>query len=248
VNDEPENARRFAARAASYAAARPSYPPALLPVLFAGLGDPAECVVADIGAGTGISARFLATSGARVYAVEPSAAMREHAVDDDAVAFIEGTANATTLYTATVDMVAVFQAFHWFADAESFGEFRRIVRPGGRIAMVLTERDETDGFAKAYGAVMTAHGTGNVEARRLASLTTFAELAGGAVERYEFANPQLLDRAKLLERLASTSYVAHDGPAGDAVRAAALAAYDAHAAPDGNVVLAQTTTLLTTTV
>ncbi len=244
MNPEPENARRFAARAASYASARPSYPLALRDTLFAGMGPPESCVVADIGAGTGISSRFLADGGARVYAVEPSAAMREHADEHERVAGIDGTAHDTTLYEGTVDIVTAFQAFHWFADEAAFAEFRRILRPGGRIAMVLTERDETQPFARAYGDVIRAHAIGDVEARRLASLAIFERLAGGVVTRTIYANPQPLDRDRLLQRLASTSYVAHDGPEGDAVRTAALAAYERHARADGTVVLAQATTLL----
>jgi SAM-dependent methyltransferase len=246
VNPEPENARRFAARAASYATARPSYPAALRDALFADMGAPESLVVADIGAGTGISSRFLAATGARVYAVEPSAAMREHAEEHERVAAIDGTAHDTTLYEGTVDVVTAFQAFHWFADAAAFAEFRRILRPGGRIAAALTERDETQPFARAYGAVIRAHAIGDVEERRLASLATFARLAGGPVARSTYANPQTLDRERLLRRLASTSYIAHEGAEGAAVRDAALAAYERFAAPDGTVVLAQTTTLLLT--
>ena len=54
---------RFTGRADVYEAGRPSYPAESLDALFAGLGDPATLVVADLGAGTGISTRILAARG-----------------------------------------------------------------------------------------------------------------------------------------------------------------------------------------
>jgi len=55
---------RFADRASDYAAARPSYPDAVLDVLFDGPGDPRDVLVADLGAGRG-SRRDCSRSAAR---------------------------------------------------------------------------------------------------------------------------------------------------------------------------------------
>ncbi|MFY9718601.1 MAG: hypothetical protein WAK16_03055, partial [Candidatus Cybelea sp.] len=59
---------RFGARAQSYAAFRPSYPPEAIDAALEGLGDPSALVVADLGAGTGISSRLFADRGACVIA------------------------------------------------------------------------------------------------------------------------------------------------------------------------------------
>ncbi|CAM5234505.1 hypothetical protein SMICM304S_03829 [Streptomyces microflavus] len=67
-----DRARSFDAVAASYAANRPSYPPALLDAIEELSGRPlAGARVADVGAGTGIATALLDGRGARVAAVEP---------------------------------------------------------------------------------------------------------------------------------------------------------------------------------
>jgi 2-polyprenyl-3-methyl-5-hydroxy-6-metoxy-1,4-benzoquinol methylase len=65
---------RFSDRAADYVKYRPSYPAVAIDRILAGLGT--EPLVADIGAGTGISSRLIADRGVRVMAINPNAAMR----------------------------------------------------------------------------------------------------------------------------------------------------------------------------
>ncbi len=66
---------RFSERADAYVAARPSYPVESVDVVIEGMGDPAALAVADLGAGTGISARVIAARGPLVYAIEPNKKM-----------------------------------------------------------------------------------------------------------------------------------------------------------------------------
>ena len=54
---------RFGDRAADYVKYRPGYPSAAIDSILDGLGSPARLTVADIGAGTGISARLIADRG-----------------------------------------------------------------------------------------------------------------------------------------------------------------------------------------
>ena len=54
---------RFSNRVADYVRYRPDYPPALLDWLHREIGVPTETLVADIGAGTGISTRLFLASG-----------------------------------------------------------------------------------------------------------------------------------------------------------------------------------------
>ena len=67
---------RFSDRADDYARHRPTYPDAIIDALFAGLKDVRHLTAADIGAGTGISARLLAQRCAIVNALEPNDDMR----------------------------------------------------------------------------------------------------------------------------------------------------------------------------
>ncbi len=124
---------RFADRASDYARFRPSYPAEAIDAALAGMPIASGLVAADIGAGTGISSRLFAERGVRVLAVEPNAAMRESAEPHEGVTFVDGTAEATGLESASVDLVICAQAFHWFRPVEALAEFRRIVKPGGRL-------------------------------------------------------------------------------------------------------------------
>lgn len=66
---------RFSNRVASYVAARPRYPVAVIDFLAARCDLTPQTVVADSGSGTGIFTQLLLAAGCRVFAVEPNAAM-----------------------------------------------------------------------------------------------------------------------------------------------------------------------------
>jgi len=236
---------RFTGRADAYVAGRPGYPPASIDVLFDGLGDPREVVAADLGAGTGISAGLLAERGATVFALEPNQAMREAAQPHPRVEWLPGTAEATGLSEASIDLVTAFQAFHWFDHAAALREMIRILRPGGRAAVVYNERDEGDPFTAAYGAIVRRFQIDDTERRRADGLEAFAAFEGWhAKRRVEVRNEHVLDLDGVLARVRSTSYVPQEGaPAAalqDEIRA--LVARHAHA---GSVVMVMRTIVVT---
>lgn len=70
-------ARGFGSAAAVYEQARPGYPPAAVTRLVEAVGAGPGATVVDLGAGTGKLTRQLVSSGARLVAVEPLAAMRQ---------------------------------------------------------------------------------------------------------------------------------------------------------------------------
>ena len=208
---------RFTDRAADYARFRPDYPPAALDAMLEGLGDPAALTAADIGAGTGISARSLAARGVRVIAVEPNAAMRAAAAPDPRIEWRDGTAEDTGLPAASVDLVVCAQAFHWFHQSEAIAEFRRVLRPGGRLALMWNGRDRLDPLTRGFvEAIHAVHGEDPVEAR----LFDPAVVAAGG-----FAPPRLatfehrheLSLDGLIGRATSASYVPNDGPGREAL-------------------------------
>ena len=92
-----DSTTRFGARAQAYAAFRPSYPPAAIEAALDGLGDPNSLTIADVGAGTGISARLFSERGVSVIAIEPNARMREAAEQHSRVTWRDGTAEQTHL-------------------------------------------------------------------------------------------------------------------------------------------------------
>jgi len=232
---------RFTDRAGDYVSGRPSYPPEVIDALLDELGDPADVVVVDLGAGTGISSRLLADRGVQVLAVEPNQAMREAAEPHPRVEWVAASAEHTGLAEASADLVTAFQAFHWFDARAALDEIVRILRPGGRAAVIYNERDERDPFTAAYGELVRRYQTDETERRRADGLETFAAFeAWKEKRRIEVRNDHRLDLDGVLARARSTSYLPKDGDAADALQAElrALVERFAHA---GRVVMVMRT-------
>lgn len=209
MSDQLESTERFGDRAKAYAAFRPSYPQEAIDAVLAELGDPAELEIADIGAGTGISARLFADRGAHVIAIEPNGDMRRAAAEHPRIDWQEGTAVRTGLATGSVDLAVAAQAFHWFATPLAMDEFRRIARR--RAAILQYERDERDPFTKAYGDVVRAYARDDTESLRMAALATFANFPGCGVTRTAFTSKQIADLEGVIGRAASSSYLPNSG-------------------------------------
>jgi SAM-dependent methyltransferase len=240
--DNFDSLRRFGSRAQSYAAFRPGYPPDAIDAALDGLGDPSALTIADIGAGTGISARLFAQRGAAVIAVEPNARMRAHAEPHPSIEWRDGTGERTGLEDQSVDLVVICQAFHWFATAGAMHELARIARR--RVALLQYERHEADPFTKAYGDVVRAYATDDTEALRARALEIFAHFPGASVAGSAARSTQRLDREALLGRASSSSYLPASGERADELRRD-LARLFTHYEGDGHVTLHMATHVLT---
>ncbi|WCB93939.1 hypothetical protein DSM104299_02665 [Baekduia alba] len=125
-------AEGFADVADDYERGRPGYPAAAI----AAFGLPAGARVADVGAVTGKLTRALLAAGLDVVAVEPLDGMRARLVAElPGVEALAGTAEALPLSDASVDAIAVGDAFHWFDSALAAPELARVIRPGGVLAI-----------------------------------------------------------------------------------------------------------------
>jgi SAM-dependent methyltransferase len=228
--------RRFSDRAEDYVKYRPGYPAAAFAAMLEGL-DPARLTAADVGAGTGISARLLAARGVRVIAVEPNRAMREAAAPDPRITWRKGTGEATGLPDASVGLVLCAQSFHWMRTSEAIAEFHRILSPGGRLAVMWNNRDRRDpmtmGFIEAIHAV---HGEHPVER---APFEPEVMSAGGLFtppRQVAVPNHQVLEgREGLLGRATSASYVPKDGERLARLTALLDDLYDRHRDAHGRV-------------
>lgn len=235
---------RFTSRAEAYRKFRPSYPPGAIDAMLDGMGEPRSLVAADIGAGTGISARLLGDRGLRVYAVEPNRAMREAADPHSSVESLDGTAERTTLADRCVDLVLAAQAFHWFRPEESLREFHRILRPEGRLAVMWNERDLTDPLTAVYSDIVSRASSRAPEEKwhiRPEELYV-SQLFATAWER-TFVYTQALDAEGLVGRAVSASYVPMEGEARAVVERDLRAAYNRFKGSDGLVRLVYRTIL-----
>ena len=242
TTDHPDPTGRFSNRVADYARFRPSYPPALLTLLRDEAGIGPGTAVADVGAGTGILTAMLLKTGCRVLGVEPNRLMREAAEDhvgsDPQFQSVAGSAEATGLAEGSVDMVTAAQAFHWFRVDEAAREFRRILRPGGRVALVWNPRrvEETP-FLEGYESILKEWGRDYTMVRESYDVDdSLTRLFGGReVSHRIFPNKQLLGYEALEGRLLSSSYMPTREDASCPAMLAALTALFREHEVDGTV-------------
>jgi SAM-dependent methyltransferase len=126
----------FTGLASDYAQFRPGYAPQVATALLGYLDKPRAAVdAADVGAGTGIWTRILASQGLRfVIAVEPNDDMRSQGIATSAASGISwraGTAEDTGLAAGAVDLLTMASSFHWADFDKAMSEFHRVLRAGG---------------------------------------------------------------------------------------------------------------------
>jgi SAM-dependent methyltransferase len=227
---------RFSSRVDNYVRFRPSYAPAALELLGARCGLSPAATVADLGSGTGILTEQLLERGAQVLAVEPNDAMRAAAETrlgtHAGFVSVRGTAEATTLDSASVDLVVAGQAFHWFEVAAARNEALRITKVGGWGALLWNEHPPSgSAFLADYHALLLRHAPefGRIAASR-ADETAMREFFGGRMEQAAFPNPQAYDFEALRGRLMSSSYAPESGHSQYAAMMEELrAAFERHA-------------------
>jgi SAM-dependent methyltransferase len=119
--------------AEGYARHRPGYPPALFDWLTTlPAGRRRAC---DAGTGSGQAAVALAGCFARVVAIDPALAQVALAARHPRVAYRVAAAEAMALPAGSIDLVTAAQAVHWFDLDRFYAEVRRVLAPGGALAV-----------------------------------------------------------------------------------------------------------------
>ena len=120
----------FGEVAEDYAAARPTYPPALLDDLVAGASRALE-----VGAGTGKATRDVVARGVSVLAVEPSAEMA--AVGRREVPGAEFAESGFEDFSCEERFPLIYaaQSWHWVDPARGYAHARSLLADGGRLAL-----------------------------------------------------------------------------------------------------------------
>jgi SAM-dependent methyltransferase len=204
---------RFSNRVANYVKYRPTYPPEVLRFLQAELNLQSASVIADIGSGTGISAKIFLENGNTVYGVEPNAAMRAAAEDflKDFPNFksVDGTSENTTLARSSIDFVTAAQAFHWFEPERTRAEFKRILKPGAYVVLIWNERQvDTNEFLREYEKFLLQFGTDYAKVRHdYLPEEKLGEFFTSGFQTASFQNSQIFDFEGLKGRVLSSSYM-----------------------------------------
>lgn len=123
----------FSGHASSYADARPGYPPALFHWLAAQCRG--HALAWDAGCGNGQASVALADHFDRVFASDPSAAQIGNALAHPRITYAVEPAERCRLADGSADLVTVAQAYHWFDHARFCAEARRVLAPGGVVAV-----------------------------------------------------------------------------------------------------------------
>lgn len=149
----------FERGAGDYEQSRPSYPAAAVELVVDELAIGPGRRVLDLAAGTGKFTRLLEPTGAELVAVEPVAAMRAQLQAAlPAVSALDGTAEQIPLSDASVDVVVVAQAFHWFDAPLALAEVGRVLRVGDQppsgLALIWNQQDEEVGWVRRFGEIL----------------------------------------------------------------------------------------------
>src|SRR5216683_2172826 len=208
---------RFSDRVENYVRYRPGYPPEVLDLLRAECGLQPSHIIADIASGTGVLTRLLLDNGNSVFAVEPNTEMREMGMHElesyDRLVSVAGTAEETTLRSASIDFVTAAQAAHWFDLPRARAEFVRILRPGGWCMLIWNERETTTSpFLRDYEQLLLTYGTDYKEVRHERTTAMIHEFFAPALsEERVFSLRQQFDYEGLAGRLWSSSYAPLEG-------------------------------------
>lgn len=123
----------FSQIAGNYALYRPHYPANLFSYL-ASIA-PHRRIAWDSGTGNGQAAAGLAVHFERVIATDASADQIAHAFPHERVEYRVEPAEEVNLEAASVDLITVATAVHWFDLARFYGNVRRVAVPGGILAV-----------------------------------------------------------------------------------------------------------------
>ncbi|MFZ5842146.1 MAG: class I SAM-dependent methyltransferase [Pseudomonadota bacterium] len=122
----------FSAVANDYANFRPDYPPALFDWLKAQC--PNGKTVWDVGCGSGQASVALAERFASVHATDISAEQIANAPPRANIHYRVAPAEHSGFADASIDLVTVAQALHWFDVPRFHEEVKRVLKPGGLLA------------------------------------------------------------------------------------------------------------------
>jgi len=120
---------------------------------------------------------------------------------------VDAGAEAIPATAAAFDLVTVAQAFHWFDAPVALAEIARVLRPGGMLALIWNEREESDPVMAEFSRIISWD-----ERRPLRDVAHYSpaiERTGlfHAPEHHRFGHIERVSRQTLVEMAASRSYV-----------------------------------------
>jgi len=232
-----DSTMRFSATADVYDRYRPDYPAAIFDwIVAAAQLEPAARVV-DLGCGTGISARQLAARGYRVTGVDPNARMlgyaRGYRPGAHGPFYVRARAEALPLADSAAALVTMAQSAHWFVVDPArrtpvLAELARVAP----FAVALWNRRAKSPFMSDYDALIRAYAADYSRVPTVEQALHALRAALPNARETKLPHRQMLDRAGLVGRAWSSSYVAHGVRERAVFNAALDALFTQHAQDD----------------
>lgn len=142
----------FSAQADLYATFRPKYPKELYDFLYSKLSHFDAAL--DSATGNGQVAVVLADRFKEVHATDISEKQLSHAPKKANISYKAEAAEQTQFADDYFDLITIAQAIHWFKFEEFYKEVKRILKPGGMIAVigygVMNVNDKVEPWLRHY--------------------------------------------------------------------------------------------------
>ena len=182
-------------------------------IKLAGIGT--ETQMADIGAGPGNLAKHFLDKVQRVILVEPNQSMRTQAEalygNHPAFQIVEGSAEATGLPDASVDVIGVGQAVHYFQAEPARREFLRILKPGGWLAVLRNYGIDEDLNAAIQDVYSEENGCDpSIISNRPAWKPMDFYFSAGSFRKHVFPFTDSKNREDYIRSLSTASYAPHE--------------------------------------
>jgi SAM-dependent methyltransferase len=132
----------FSRQSTAYRRYRPGYPPELIEYVAGRVAD--RRLALDCATGSGQAAVDLARHFDTVLALDGSASQLASAEAHERVHYVAALAERLPVAAGSVSLVAAAQAFHWFDFDRFHAECRRVLVPGGVLAVWTYEKFRVD--------------------------------------------------------------------------------------------------------
>ena len=156
INDElkPETPPDyFSQTGEDYAKYRPGYSEKVFDDLLTEV--PGRDIAVDCGCGTGQIAGALGSRFERVYGVDISKDQLAHAVQAPNIQYLnQGAEDLKFLPDGSVDLITAGTAYHWFDSEKFWPEARRVLKPGGVVAILQIRTPDIKEVPGLFGKLM----------------------------------------------------------------------------------------------